>query len=109
MWVYARRSLDICQLTVAYHRPKNLRNLLIPSKLKRCPGKEKNVEFHLKGTTLENYIDVINYKKIREKDVQEENIKMKKEAARINSMLQNSGQTSIVYNPYKKTSKQIAF
>ena len=94
--------LDMRQLTVACHRPKNLRDLLIPSKLKSCPGKENNVEFHLKGTTLENHIEAINYEEIREKDVQEETINMKTEVARINSMLQDSGQATIIYNPYTR-------
>ena len=30
------------QLTVAYHRPKNLKDLLTPSELKMCPGKDNN-------------------------------------------------------------------
>ena len=90
------------QLTMAYHRPKNLRDLLIRSKLKRCPGKENNVEFNLEGTPLGDCIEEINYGEMREKEIQEEDNNMKKEVVIINSMLKNSGQSSIFYNPYTK-------
>ena len=53
------------QLTMAHHCPKNLRDLLIPSELNRCPGKESNAEFHLEGTPLGNRVDTINYEETR--------------------------------------------
>ena len=46
--------LDVCQLAVACDWPKNLRDLLTPSALKTCPGKENNAEFYVEGTPLVN-------------------------------------------------------
>ena len=57
--------LDIQQLTVAYYRPDNIRDLLIPSKLKNCNEQENQVEFYLKDADLTDCIDEINYEQTR--------------------------------------------
>ena len=69
--------LDVRQLNAAYHRPKNLRDLLMPSTLKMCPGKENNVESHLEGSSLVNCIEEINYCETRENEIKEEGNDMK--------------------------------
>ena len=47
----SERVMTIEKLTVAYHRPKNLRDLLSPSKLKETPSLNvKSVLKELKGS-----------------------------------------------------------
>ena len=90
--------LDVLRLAVAYYRPKNLRDLLTPSALKMCQGKDNNAEFHLEGTPLVNCIEEKNYRETRENEIKEEGNYVKRKAARINSILKNSGQSTIPKN-----------
>ena len=61
-----RDLLDIRQLTIAYHRPKNLRDLLMPSKLRECDGEENQVDTYLDQVGLHQCTDEINYLDTRE-------------------------------------------
>ena len=74
-----------------------------------CPGKENNVELHLEGTPLGNCIKETNYGDMRDKEKQEECSNAKKEVARINSILKNSGQSSIFCNPCTKNTQGTNF
>ena len=67
-----RDILDIKKMTVAYYHPKNLRDLLTPSKLKTCKEDKFSASTHIKNTSLENCIEDINYDEIRNKHINEE-------------------------------------
>ena len=94
---------------MAHHRPENLRDMLTPSKLKKCPGKENSVEFHIEGVPLVSCTEETNYGETRESETKEEGSSMKKEVARINFILKNLGQSTILCNPCtKKTRKELS-
>ena len=71
-----RDLIDIKQLIVAYHHPANVRDLLMPSKLKTSKEEKFAVSTHINNTSLENCIEDINYDEIRSKDIQEERNKL---------------------------------
>ena len=67
-----RDLLDIHQLTIAYHRPKNLHDLLMPSKLRTCNGKENQVETYLAEAGLSEIVEEINYDEMRKDIIKDE-------------------------------------
>lgn len=93
--------LDIKQLTIAYHRPTNLRDLLMPSKLRECPGEINQVEYHLYDTALEDCIESLDYTSQRILERNEEPSKLLHQIQRINEMTSPMGK-SLQRNPYTK-------
>jgi len=59
-----RDLLEIKQLKVAYHLPANVRDILMPSKLKTCNEEKFAVSTHIKNTNLEYCIEEIDYYEI---------------------------------------------
>ena len=97
-----RDLLDIRQLTIAYHRPTNLRDLLMPSKLKQCDKEDYKVSFHTKGTHLEHSINSLDYTKLRESDIPNEKDNLSLEIKRLNKFTKKATNKIITYNPYSK-------
>ena len=93
--------LDIQQLTIAYHRPKNLRDLLMFSKLKPCQGIENQVETYLQEAQLEDCIEEINYDDTREEEINQEQHHLNVEVHRINKLAKPINK-KLIYNPYTK-------
>ena len=93
--------LNIQQLTVAYHRPDNIRDLLIPSKLKYCNGQENQVEFYLKDADLIDCVEEINYKQTRNFQISQEKAHLINEVKQIN-MLALPANKQHLYNPCSK-------
>ena len=93
------------KLTVACYRPKNLRDVLIPSKLRPCQEIECNVEHHLKNTHLATCVENLNYDEMREDAIAKELPSLNHQVQRINNLVPN-GHKKLVYNPYRKKHTQ---
>jgi len=93
--------LDVKQLTIAYHRPQNLRDLLMPSKLKTCDGEENQVQHYLQTTNLADYINEITYETTRKREIEQEKDHLQSEVQRINQVA-TKAHKRLVHNPYTK-------
>ena len=82
--------LDIYQLTIAYYYPANLRDLLILSKLKDYKEEIYNIEYHLKGASLKNCIELIYYKILRELDIASKRINLLNKINKSNTLLREN-------------------
>lgn len=96
--------LDIRQLTIAYHRPKNLRDILMPSKLWECEGQENQVETYLQETGLDSYVETIDHKKIRSEQIKQESALLQEEIKHINQ-LAIPAMKQLICNPCTKQFK----
>ena len=64
-----RDNLDIQQLTITYHIYKNLRDLIIPSKLREYEGAENQVKTYFQLADLEHCIEEIDYEGTRRQEI----------------------------------------
>ena len=62
-----RDLLGIKQMTVGYRHPANIRDLLIPSKLKTYKEDKFTFSTHIKNTSLEHCIEDMNLDELRKR------------------------------------------
>ena len=94
--------LDAKQLTIACHRPANLRDLLILSKLTVCENETYTASYQAQELNLNNTINAIDYETIRELDIKNEESNVNYEINRINQLTKKASNRHISYNPYTK-------
>ena len=94
--------LNFKALTVAYYRPENVRDVLIPSKLKNCEKSIYKVSSHIKNATLEHCINETNYNELRQQDIDKEKDKLASEMRRLNKLTKQVSNEIVIYNPYTK-------
>ena len=97
-----RDLLNIEVLTVAFYRLKNIRDALMPSKLKIYEEAICKVSSHFKNITLEHCINEINYNKLRQQDIDKEKDNLASEIQRLNNFTKQASNKIMIYNPYTK-------
>ena len=93
--------LDVKKLTVTCHRPKNLRDLLTPSKLRDCKGEKNQVEHHLKGTHLVHCAEELDCDSMRKEEIDKEKPSLQNQVERTNKLIDSEGQ-QLCCNPHRK-------
>ena len=87
---------------MAYHRPKNFRDILRPSELKICEESIYKVSSHINDTTLEHCLNEKNYNELRQQDMDEEKDNLSSETQRFNKFTKQASNEIMIYNPYTK-------
>lgn len=64
--------LNVKALTAAFHHPKNVQDVIMPSKQKTCEESIYKVSSHTKKITLEHCVNEINYNELRQQDIDKE-------------------------------------
>ena len=87
---------------MAYRRLKNIRDVLMPSKLKICEESIYKFSSHIKNTTLEHCINEINYNELRQQDIDKEKDILASEVQRLNNFTKQASNKIMIYDPYTK-------